>query len=203
LKVLSNIAAGKNQFFKDLEKGADYCSKNYGGSDFSITFNSNEAPGYVTGPFAFIGYATGVRHSHLDNAGYSLDQKAATRPMDFERSILEMYEEGVWRMILNSLVACLFSRKIYDASTIVESLSAVGIDWSTDRLTALSHRIHGLKYLYKERNEFSLDKLTLPEKLSRVYMTNGKVDEERFRKGLELYGKLVEKDTQLLARDPE
>ncbi len=203
LKVLSRIAAGKNQFFKDLERGADYCSKKYGGKDLSITFNSNEAPGYVTGPFAFIGYATGVRHSHLDNAGYSLDQKAATRLVDFERTILEMYEEGVWRMILNSLVACLFSRKIYDINTIVESLSAVGIDWSADRLTALSHRIHGLKYLFKERNGFTLDKLTLPEKLSRVYMTNGKVDEERFRKGLELYGKLVEKDTQLPILDPD
>jgi aldehyde:ferredoxin oxidoreductase len=114
-----------------------------------------------------------------------------------------MYEEGVWRMILNSLVACLFSRKVYDINTIVESLNAVGIDWSADRLTALSHRIHGLKYLFKVQNGFTFDKLALPEKLSRVYMTNGKVDQERFRKGLELYEMLVEKDMQLLKRDLE
>ena len=32
-------------------------------------------PGYHTGPGCYIGYSTGARHSHLDSAGYSLDQK--------------------------------------------------------------------------------------------------------------------------------
>ena len=36
-------------------------------------------PGYHTGPACHLGYLTGARHSHLDSAGYSLDQKAAAK----------------------------------------------------------------------------------------------------------------------------
>ena len=36
-------------------------------------------PGYHTGPGCHLGYLTGARHSHLDSAGYSLDQKAAAK----------------------------------------------------------------------------------------------------------------------------
>jgi aldehyde:ferredoxin oxidoreductase len=36
-------------------------------------------PGYHTGPACHLGYLAGARHSHLDSAGYSLDQKAAAK----------------------------------------------------------------------------------------------------------------------------
>jgi len=36
LKVLENIARGKNEFYRDLEKGVHHCAKKYGGEDFAI-----------------------------------------------------------------------------------------------------------------------------------------------------------------------
>ncbi len=197
LKVLNRIAQGANEFFQSLEKGASYCAKKYGGKDFAIAFNANEAPGYSTGPFAFLGYATGVRHSHLDNAGYSIDQKVLTTSISFEDAIKEMYDEGVWRMVMNSLVACLFARKVYDVKTICEALESVGIEWSAEQIGEFSHRLHGLKYLFKEKCGFTFDKLALPEKLTRVYMSNGKVDQEMFKRGLEIYRKFVESDMEM------
>jgi aldehyde:ferredoxin oxidoreductase len=35
----------------------------------------------------------GIRHSHLDNIGYSVDQKAAKKPMDPEKMVNELTKE--------------------------------------------------------------------------------------------------------------
>jgi len=61
--------------FQDLGRGVDYASAIYGGVEYALAFGKNEMPGYFSGPAAIIGYLTGARHSHLDGAGYSIDQK--------------------------------------------------------------------------------------------------------------------------------
>ena len=60
-------------------------------------------PGYHTGPGAHLGYLTGARHSHLDSAGYGLDQKAVARgealtPEGVAESLLQ---EERWRQVLD------------------------------------------------------------------------------------------------------
>lgn len=98
---------------------------------------------------------------------------------------------------MNSLVACLFARKVYDVKTICEALDSVGIEWSTEQIKEFSHRLHGLKFLFKEKCGFTFDKLALPEKLTRVYMSNGKIDQVMFKRGLELYRGYVESDKEM------
>ncbi|UCE12643.1 MAG: aldehyde:ferredoxin oxidoreductase, partial [Candidatus Heimdallarchaeota archaeon] len=56
-------------------EGLDVLVEKYGGSEFAVRFNHNPPAGYSTGPYSMIGHAIGARHSHLDNAGYSFDQK--------------------------------------------------------------------------------------------------------------------------------
>lgn len=64
-------------------------------------------PGYHTGPAAYIGYICGARHSHLDNAEYSIDQKPAEKfPQTSEKIADQLYEEETYRQILSSLVGC-------------------------------------------------------------------------------------------------
>ena len=75
LKAVELIVAQPNDFYRALARGVDHASSRYGGRGFRPGFGGNEMPGYHTGPAAHLGGLIGARHSHLDNAGYSVDQK--------------------------------------------------------------------------------------------------------------------------------
>ena len=198
-KMLQRIADGHNEFYRDLEKGADFCARKYGGRDLAIAFGKNEAAGYATGLWAFLGYATGVRHSHLDNAGYSVDQGNLAKPQSDEELTKNMYREGVWRMVLNSLTICLFARNVYTKEVILEGLTALGIEgWTEERLMKAATRIHALKYLYKEKCGFRFEDQELPARLTRTLTSNGRLSAERFRVEIERYRQLVLEDRQAL-----
>ncbi|AEH51099.1 aldehyde ferredoxin oxidoreductase N-terminal domain-containing protein [Pseudothermotoga thermarum] len=196
MKTLSFIAEGKNEFYRDLEKGVYYCAEKYGGKEFAMHFNKNEAPGYMTGPDAFVGYAVGVRHSHLDCAGYSIDQKYLGRQADIEKEVKAMHDEATWRVVTNSLVTCLFARGTYTKEIVVECLKYLGYDFDEEKLLELGKIIHGMKFLVKHKLGFSFDKLQLPKKLTKVYTSRGMIKEEDFIKRVELYKKLVEEDME-------
>lgn len=198
-KMLQRIAEGYNDFYRDLEKGADFCARKYGGREYAIAFGKNEAAGYSTGLWAFLGYATGVRHSHLDNAGYSVDQGNLSKPQPDEELTKGMYKEGVWRMALNSLTICLFARNVYSKEIILEGLSVLGIEgWSEERLNAAAKKIHALKYKFKEDCGFRFEDQELPGRLTRTLTSNGRLSAERFKVEIERYRQLVLKDRQEL-----
>lgn len=200
--VLKKISEGETEFFRDLENGCDYCSEKYGGKDFAIRFGKNEAPGYITGLHAFLGFATGVRHSHLDSAGYAIDQKKAIQQKSLEEYTLEMYQEANWRMVLNSLVVCLFARNVFTLPVILEGLQAIGIDdWNEAKVQDIAKRIHIMKVQIKNRLGFDLSKQTLPKKLSGVYTTSGSIKEEDFAHQLRVYEKLLQQDAQSLSQN--
>lgn len=198
IKVLEFIANQENEFFMDLEKGVLFCSQKYGGTDFAIQFCGNESPGYMTGKFAFLGYLTGVRHSHLDNAGYSIDQKIMTKKISNEEAVEEMYAEALWRMVFNSLVGCLFARKIYSKELVVQCLQVAGlVGFDSYKLEEISHRIHGLKYKYKLENGLKIDAWKIPEKLFNIKTGLDTFDRNDFYKTLELYKEKIQRDIQL------
>jgi len=191
LKVLEKISKGENEFFRDLEMGVDYCSKKYGGEEFAIAFNKNEAPGYVTGPNAFVGYAVGIRHSHLDCAGYSVDQRNIKNFMSVEKQVDAMFEESVWRMVTNSLVLCLFARGVYTQKIVERGLKLLGYDVDIEKIVDIGKKIHKLKYELKKRMGFDFEKLKFPKKLERVYTSNGMISEKDFRDRVKLYAKKI------------
>lgn len=197
MKVLENISSGRNEFYQDLEKGVYHCAKKYGAEDLAIHFNRNEAPGYMTGPDAFVGYAVGVRHSHLDCAGYSIDQKFLGKQQDLEKEVKMMYEESLWRMITNSLVTCLFARGTYTPNTVEKGLRLLGYDVGTQQLTKVSRVIHGMKYILKEKLGFDFEKLELPAKLTRIYTGRGMITSEDFKERIRIYAQLVSQDKYL------
>ncbi|RLG47694.1 MAG: aldehyde:ferredoxin oxidoreductase, partial [Thermoproteota archaeon] len=113
IKAVKMIVEQPNEFYKELALGVRNASKHFGGEEFALSFGGNEMPGYHTGPAAYLGFLVGGRHSHLDNAGYSLDQKIRELPPP-EELVEKLIKEESWRMVLNSLVICLFARGIYD-----------------------------------------------------------------------------------------
>lgn len=198
LQVIDKIAKGANEFYKDLEKGTAFCCQKYGGKEYGITFGGLESPGYMTGPFAFLAFLTGTRHSHLDSSGYSIDQKRMTQKISLEESVNELYEEAIWRITFNSLVGCLFVRKIYTRELVLECLQTAGIEgFTAEKLTDVAHRIHGLKFKYKLANDFRFEDLRLPEKLYHVKVGLSYLDPKEFNQMRDLYILKIKEDIKL------
>ena len=126
-RALENIVKAPNEFYGALARGVDYAAKKYGGLDYAMALGGNEVSGYHTGPASIVGQLVGVRHSHLDNAGYAVDQKAVKKPMEIEMMVDELIKEDNSRGVFNSLVGCLFARGVYTEENIIDSLETVGI----------------------------------------------------------------------------
>jgi aldehyde:ferredoxin oxidoreductase len=148
-----------NDFYSALARGVEYAASLYGGEDFALAFGKNEMPGYHTGVGAHTGYLMGLRHSHLDNGGYSADQNGLSKQRVTPVELVEMLmKEERWRQILSSLVVCFFARGIYLPDVVSELLHLSGFDVTPEDLTKIGQSIYHEKYVFKTREGFSLDK---------------------------------------------
>ncbi|HDT11760.1 MAG TPA: hypothetical protein ENN58_03375 [bacterium] len=166
-KAVEYIVEQPNDFYKDIAKGIYHASKIYGGEEFALTFGKNEMPGYHTGPGCHIGYAIGARHSHLCNAGYSLDRKMIVDgTKETPQSIVDsLMKEEKWRQILSSLNLCFFARGIYSMDVIKRGLKAVGLDFSDDEINNIGERVYAEKYSFKYREGFSFENRKWPQRI--------------------------------------
>ncbi|KAA0259201.1 aldehyde ferredoxin oxidoreductase family protein [Deferribacter autotrophicus] len=186
LKAIDLIVEQPNEFYQALARGVEYASSKYGGKDFALAFGKNEMPGYHTGPAAHLGYSIGARHSHLDNAGYSIDQKVLTKKSLSPREMAEaLISEEQWRQILSSLVICFFAREVYKPEIVSESLKVAGFELGIDELKEIGKKIFYEKYKFKFREGFSFDSLRLPKRIFETPSPLGKLDEGYMRSVLE------------------
>jgi len=177
IKAVQFIFEQSNQFYQALARGVEYTSQQYGGEDFTLAFGGNEMAGYHTGPAAHIGLLIGARHSHLDNGGYSVDQKILTKEkISPEKLARELLTEERWRQILSSLVVCFFARGIYRADIITQALYSAGYDITSKKLLSIGKEIHQEKYRFKIQEGFSLDNYRLPERIFETPSLVGKID---------------------------
>lgn len=101
IKVMRKMGESKTEFYKALANGVSEVTAKYGGSDFGLQIAKNEMPQYHTGYGSIVGYVCGARHSHLDNGGYSLDQKMKEFNKDY--LVDNLFKEEVSRNIINSI----------------------------------------------------------------------------------------------------
>ncbi len=196
MRLLEHIVEQPNDFYRALARGVEYASSKYGGEDFAMAFGKNEMPGYHTGPGAHIGVAIGARHSHLDNAGYSIDQKILIKKqMSPEELASELLVEERWRQILSSLVVCFFARGIYQTDTVINALRIAGFNVSQEYLQKIGDEIHRYKYKFKLQEGFSLDEIRLPKRIFETPSPVGKLDEQFIRKAIEYVKKEILKQT--------
>jgi len=164
LTVLENIVSQPTEFYQALSRGTWAAAEQYGGSEFACVLGKNEVAGYHTGYANIIGQAFGARHSHLDNAGYAIDQELlnktpAATPLEIIESIIR--EEEV-RNALNCLIICLFARKVYQLPLVTEALSALGLSWAEEALLALGRKIYREKMALKKAMGFKPEKVAIP-----------------------------------------
>ncbi len=166
LRAVRLLVEQPNHFYRALAQGVDRVSSLYGGRDFALAFGGNEMPGYHTGPAAHLGVLVGSRHSHLDNGGYSLDQKVLAKNLVSPRDLAEtLLNEEYWRQILSSLVVCFFAREIYKKDVIARALELSGFSLAPDDLMGIGREIQRQKYLFKLREGFDLGQLRIPKRI--------------------------------------
>jgi len=189
IKAADLIVAQPNDFYRALARGVDHAAAKYGGRDFALAFGGNEMPGYHTGPGAYLTYLTGSRHSHLDSAGYSLDQKALAKDQKLtpEGVIDSLMQEEGWRQVLASLVICFFARGIYTPDVVRKALQTAGFEFTEDELTGFGARVLASKHAFKKREGFSPEDLPLPKRIFEVPTPLGNLSEDFLRKALELF----------------
>jgi aldehyde:ferredoxin oxidoreductase len=165
-RAIQMIVNKPNEFYKALARGVEHASSKYGGKDFALVFGKDEMPGYHTGPAAHAGFLVGARHSHLDNWGYSLDQKILSQktltPDELAQALIK---EESFRQILSSLVVCFFAREIYQHNTILSVLQIAGFNLTAGQLDQLGRRIYAEKFRFKVREGFSFENLRIPKRI--------------------------------------
>lgn len=186
LEAVERIVRQPNEFYACLARGVEAAARRFGGTDYALAFGGNEMPGYHTGPAAHVGFLAGARHSHLDNAGYSLDQKTLPKgPVDAEELAEKLLAEERWRQVLSSLVVCFFARGIYRPETVASALKAAGLGLATEDLRRLGEEIHRQKYRFKVREGFSLDELRIPKRILETRSPVSGWDESYLRTALQ------------------
>jgi aldehyde:ferredoxin oxidoreductase len=190
LTAISLTISRANDFYKILGEGIDKCVEKYGGEDFAIRIGGQTPAGYMTGPASIVGHLIGQRHSHLCNGGYSYDQKTFGKDVDTKEMVDALVKEEKWRQILNSLIICLFARKVYNIERTLESLNSIGLTFSEKDLNKLADDT------YKKKNEWKKaagQKLTHKQLAKRLYQfktPKGYIQEELIQEALNYYSKL-------------
>ncbi len=185
------IVSQPNDFYRALARGAEHAAAAYGGGDFALAFGGNEMPGYHTGPAVHLTYLTGSRHSHLDSAGYSIDQKALGRPLTPQGVAEALVQEERWRQVLASLVICFFARGVYTPEVVQRALAASGFERSADELARLGAETLRRKYAFKVREGFDLAQVRIPRRILETPSAWGTLEEGFLREAMEAYGQMV------------
>ncbi|MEM4139876.1 MAG: aldehyde ferredoxin oxidoreductase family protein [Nitrososphaeria archaeon] len=166
IKAIEYIVKRNNEFYKAASEGLDALSSRYGGKEFALSYGGNGMPGYHTGPGTHITYLTGARHSHLDSAGYSLDQETLKGKQLSEKEIAEkLFHEESWRQILSSLVVCFFSRGIYTPEIVCDALNILGYNFNEEELKRLGKKILRNKNDFREREGFNILDQKFPKRI--------------------------------------
>lgn len=190
IEAIRHISVKTNDFYAALAKGADHAASIYGGQDFAMTFAKNEMSGYHTGYGTIVGSVVGARHSHLCNGGYSIDQ--SMKVLDKEAMVNMIFEEEKERCMLNSLIICLFARKVYDRQTILSALDAIGNTLTNDDLSAIATRIYKTKLRVKAMLGYDQTKVVLPKRFFQTPSMNGQLEEAVAYELIDMYNKKID-----------
>jgi len=193
IEATARIVRQPTPLYRAMARGVDEAARQFGGAEFALAFGGNEMPGYHTGPSGHLGYLLGARHSHLDSAGYSIDQKAGTpdRLPSVEELVDRLHAEESWRQVLSSLVVCFFSRAIYDPATIASALKSLGIERDESALRQAGEDTLHRKRAFKQREGFDPTQLRIPDRIFQATTPLGNIDREHLIAALAEHASLL------------
>lgn len=193
VKVLNYISNPPNEVYRELGKGLYAFTKNRNDKsyDYALQIGGNEIPGYFTGPANLLGMLTGVRHSHCDNGGYSLDQKIKDGTVD---NIVDgIIKEEASRSTMTSLVICLFAREVYEFDLVSKALGVLGINKTPQELEDLGRRILKNKLSIRSKLGFNIDNYPLANRFFETKCPRGLIDNGFMKDVIASYKEKIEK----------
>jgi aldehyde:ferredoxin oxidoreductase len=172
-EAVRHLGMRTNDFYHFLGQGALVAAARYGGSEFACVLGQ-EMAGYATGEVYFASQAYGFRHSHLDNAGYSYDQKADSKKS--EDAVAFLIEEERTRVQLTCMVSCLFARNVYSQARLQECLASVGLSRLAESVVARSADIQSKRWQLKFSTGYNPSNISIPKRFGEVTTWKGAVD---------------------------
>lgn len=174
LEAIRHITNGTNDFWKLMAKGTMAAARHYGGEDFACVLGGQEMAGYATGEAYYISHALGFRHSHLDSGGYSFDQSDSSK--DPKKTVAFLIKDEHERVLLNSMMGCMFARKVYSTARMQEALEAAGFPAVAANLEAAGRAMQQLRWKLKFATGFAPEAQPIPQRFLEVTNWKGTTD---------------------------
>ncbi len=190
-----HLGLGSNDFYRLLGSGTGAAAAHYGGADYACVLGQ-EMAGYATGPLFFAAQALGFRHSHLDTGAYSREQQDPGK--DVAEAVDWLMRDESSRVVLTSMVACLFARSVYHSEQLANCLAVCGFSELADSLETVGERIRTLRWQTRIATGFNADEITIPKRFYQVKTWQGTIDGEYLERLKSAYGSRI----MALAADP-
>lgn len=172
-QAVRHLGAGANDFYLLLGMGKLKAAEHYGGSDYACVLGQ-EMAGYATGEVSYTAQSLGFRHSHLDSGGYSYDQKHDEKNVKKTVDFLIADEQD--RILLTSMVSCLFAREIYTKAQLTECLNSVGYPNIANNMESIKKQIQIERWQLRLATGFEPEKVTIPKRFTELTNWKGKTD---------------------------
>ncbi len=172
-QAIKHLGTGANDFYRVLGQGTLKAAERYGGRDFACVLGQ-EMGGYATGEVFFISQALGFRHSHLDAGGYSYDQKQKGKDAAHAAEFLVQDEKA--RVLLTSMVSCLFAREVYKEAVLAECLNSVGYRYLAGNLDSVARGIQNMRWQIRMKTGFDPRAVTIAKRFREVVTWKGPID---------------------------
>jgi aldehyde:ferredoxin oxidoreductase len=184
-QAVAAIVRGDTELGRWLGQGEVAAARHYRGEEYVAAVGGQGISGYWTGYAHVLGHLLGARHSHLDNAGYAIDQKLD--PYTDEAIVDRIIADEAERIVQTSTAICLFARGVYDLETISQALASVGIERSVDELRAFGERIYWQRVGLCDRLGFRARPEDIPGRFYETPTPRGDLEPGRVARMLELY----------------
>jgi aldehyde:ferredoxin oxidoreductase len=172
-EAMVHLGRGTNEFYRIMAQGTMKAAEQYGGQDYACVLGQ-EMAGYATGEVYFVSQALGLRHSHLDSGGYSYDQKEKSK--DTKKAVDFLVKDEQGRVLLTSMVACLFARGVYTDELLSRCLKAVGYDLLAENLGPVSRNIQKLRWKNRFATGYVPEEVVIPKRFFEVTTVKGVLD---------------------------
>jgi aldehyde:ferredoxin oxidoreductase len=189
-QAIDHLGRGTNDFYRLLGQGTLAAAREFGGDDFACVLGQ-EMAGYATGEVYYAAQALGFRHSHLDSGGYSYDQKHEEK--DADKAVAFLVADEQERVLLTSMVSCLFARGVYKPDLVGECLNTLGYATLADNMETSSSHIQKKRWQIRLATGFKPDQVQIPKRFLDVTTWKGKTDSPYLDALLAAYAREIEK----------
>jgi aldehyde:ferredoxin oxidoreductase len=173
--AIGHLGRGTNEFYRRLAQGTMKAARHYNGQDYACVLGQ-EMAGYATGETFFVSESLSFRHSHLDSSAYSADQKPQDK--DAEKVASGFVKDEASRIVLTSMVGCLFARGVYTTERLQQALGSLGYEDAAANLEPAGQAIQRLRWRLRMRSGYDPVHAKIPKRYTEGVTWKGPIDAE-------------------------